>query len=93
MLSVSGGSISYSTAPNTGGVYASGTVAIYTCDPSRMLVGLFPTRTCIATPGDNPMGTWSDTSPSCDGKNLIPYMHCNYVQDKAEVIIRMCIAS
>ena len=72
-LSISGGSVSYSSMPNAVENYASGTMASFTCDIGRVLVGASSIRTCMDTPGSDSVGTWSDSSPSCAGKiqNLV----------------------
>ena len=61
------GMVSYSS-PEEDGSYVFGTVATFSCSPGFGLSTL-ETRTCTRT---NDVGTFSGSSPTCDGE----YSHC-----------------
>ncbi len=65
MMAPINGMVSYSS-PVEGGSYVIGTVATFSCSPGFAL-STRETRTCTG-PNDTEIGTFSGSSPTCDGE-------------------------
>ena len=50
--------------------YEIGTIAVHMCDAGFALVGDV-NRTCVDDNQEDVVGVWSESAPTCDGRNLV----------------------
>ena len=67
-------------AANTTSEFDVGTIATHLCDSGFALVGSM-NRTCVDDNQEDIVGVWSESAPTCEGKDLInrafPF-HCQF---------------
>ena len=78
LMAPTNGMVSYSS-PEEGGSYVFGTVATFSCSPGFGLSTLETTRTCTGI-NDAEIGTFSGSSPTCDGEIVI-ILYITFLRD------------